>query len=119
MLCSHLPVTSNYNDSTTMAICTGRVQGEWANMMRVWLPVDEVDSMEGDTVSAKANAWWKANAQDYMALYITEPTTTDITALQDWDAMPSTWRGTVVISADTSVQPSSMTAQYYATKKED
>ena len=50
---------------------------------------------------------------------LSEPTTTDISDLQDWDAMPSTWRGTVVISADTTIQPSSMTAQYYATKKED
>ena len=47
------------------------------------------------------------------------PTTTDISDLQNWDAMPSTWRGTVVISADTTIQPSSMAAQYYATKKED
>lgn len=116
MLCSHLPIARN---PATMAICTGKNPGEWANMMRVWLPVNEVDSMEGDTASAKANAWWTANAQDYMALYITEPTTTDISALQDWDAMPKMWRGTVVISADTTIQPSSMTAQYYAAKKED
>ena len=50
---------------------------------------------------------------------LSEPTTTDISDLQDWDAFPSTWRGTVVISADTTIQPSSMAAKYYATKKED
>lgn len=50
---------------------------------------------------------------------LSEPVTVDITDLQNWDAMPKMWRGTVVISANAAVQPSSMTAQYYATKKEE
>lgn len=70
------------------------------------------------TRTAKFKAWLSANATTVLGKRAT-PTTTDITALQDWDAMPSTWRGTVVISAATSVPPSSVTAKYYATKKED
>ena len=62
---------------------------------------------------------WLSDKSVYAYYQLATPTTTDISALQDWDAMPSTWRGTVTISADTTIQPSSMAAQYYATKKED
>lgn len=48
-----------------------------------------------------------------------EPITTDITALQDWDAMPSLWSGTAVITADTVIAPSAITAKYYASKPEE
>lgn len=44
---------------------------------------------------------------------------TDITALQDWDAMPSLWSGTAVITADTVIAPSAITAKYYASKPEE
>lgn len=62
---------------------------------------------------------WLSDKSVYAYYSLATPTTTDISALQDWDAMPSTWRGTVVISAGTVIQPSSMTARYYTTKKED
>ena len=71
----------------------------------------------GDTAEVM-NAW-AANHPATVYYQLATPTTTDISALQDWDAFPSTWRGTVVISADTTIQPSSMAAQYYATQKED
>lgn len=44
---------------------------------------------------------------------------TDITALQDWDAMPPLWSGTAVITADTVIAPSAITAKYYASKPEE
>ena len=44
---------------------------------------------------------------------------TDITALQDWDAMPSLWNGTAAITADTVIAPSAITAKYYASKPEE
>lgn len=53
----------------------------------------------------------------YMPLL--NPITTDITALQDWDAMPSLWSGTAVITADTVIAPSAITAKYYASKPEE
>lgn len=53
----------------------------------------------------------------YMPLL--NPITTDITALQDWDAMPSLWSGTAVITADTVIAPSAVTAKYYASKPEE
>ena len=116
IICTSLPTD---NSPSAPAISTGTIVGDWAGMMKVRLPKSEVDAMTGDTINNKLTAWWAENMQDCWALYITEPTTTDISALQDWDAMPSTWRGTVVISANAAVQPSSMTAQYYATKKEE
>ena len=53
----------------------------------------------------------------YMPLL--NPITTDITALQDWDAMPSLWSGTAEITADTVIAPSAITAKYYASKPEE
>lgn len=50
---------------------------------------------------------------------LSEPVTADISDLQNWDEVPSLWRGTAMVSAETAVQPSSMTAKYYATQKED
>lgn len=50
---------------------------------------------------------------------LSEPVTVDISDLQNWDEAPSLWRGTATVSAETAVQPSSMTARYYATQKED
>ena len=48
---------------------------------------------------------------------LSEPVTADISDLQNWDEAPSLWRGTATASAETAVQPSSMTAKYYATQK--
>ena len=50
---------------------------------------------------------------------LSEPVTADISDLQNWDEVPSLWRGTATVSAETAVQPSSVTVKYYATKKED
>jgi hypothetical protein len=40
--------------------------------------------------------------------------TTDISDNVDWEEIPQLQRGTATISTDTAVQPSSITAQYYA-----
>lgn len=53
----------------------------------------------------------------YMPLL--NPITTDITALQDWDAIPSLWSGTTEITADTVIAPNAITAKYYASKPEE
>lgn len=45
--------------------------------------------------------------------------TTDISDIQGWDSIPKLWRGTVIITADTTVQPSSITAKYYADKPDE
>lgn len=47
------------------------------------------------------------------------PVTTDITSLQQWDAMPLLRSGTAVITADTVIAPSAITAKYYASKPEE
>lgn len=55
----------------------------------------------------------------YAYIPLATPITTDITALQDWDAMPSLWSGTAVITADTVIAPSAITVKYYASKPEE
>lgn len=50
---------------------------------------------------------------------LAKPVTTDISDKIDWDSIPKLWRGTVIITADTTVQPSAITAKYYADKPEE
>ena len=67
-------------------------------------------------------ALWKSwlSGNNVKTLYqLLTPATTDISAMQDWDTIPKLWRGTATVSAETAVQPSSMAAKYYATKKDD
>lgn len=55
----------------------------------------------------------------YAYIPLATPITTDITALQDWDAMPPLWSGTAEITADTVIAPNAITAKYYASKPEE
>lgn len=75
-------------------------------------------------------SFWEFNTVDELKQYISNndiycyyaaknPIITDITALQDWDAMPPLWSGTAVITADTVIAPSAITAKYYASKPEE
>lgn len=47
---------------------------------------------------------------------IVAPITTDISDKIDWNSIPRLWRGTVIITADTTVSPSSIGATYKSTK---
>lgn len=71
----------------------------------------------GDT-NELMNAW-AAEHPATVYYVLAEPVTTDITSLQQWDAMPSLWSGTAVITADTVIAPSAITAKYYASKPEE
>ena len=71
-----------------------------------------------NTLIQKVNDWLSEN-ETYGLYSIANPITTDITALQDWDAMPSLWSGTAEITADTVIAPSAITAKYYASKPEE
>ena len=71
-----------------------------------------------DTLVQKANDWLSEN-ETYGLYSIANPITTDITALQDWDAMPPLWSGTAEITADTVIAPNAITAKYYASKPEE
>lgn len=68
--------------------------------------------------TTKFKAWLNDNNVTVYAP-LAEPVTTDITSLQQWDAMPSLWSGTAVITADTVIAPSAITAKYYASKPEE
>ena len=70
------------------------------------------------TLVQKANDWLNEN-ETYGLYSIANPITTDITALQDWDAMPPLWSGTAEITADTVIAPNAITAKYYASKPEE
>lgn len=42
------------------------------------------------------------------------PVTTDISDMQDWDSIPKLWRGTAILTADTTVSPSALVCDYYS-----
>ena len=75
-------------------------------------------SVIGGETNELMNAW-AANNPATVYYVLAEPVTTDITSLQQWDAMPSLWSGTAVITADTVIAPSAITAKYYASKPEE
>lgn len=75
-------------------------------------------SVIGGETKELMNAW-AANNPATVYYVLAEPVTTDITSLQQWDAMPSLWSGTAVITADTVIAPSAITAKYYASKPEE
>ena len=108
-------IKSNYfdvnADTTEPAAAITNTAGSTIGIQRANL-IDGVTDL--DTFKS-----WLSDKSVYAYYQLATPTTTDISALQDWDAFPPTWRGTVVISAGTVIQPSSMTARYYATKKEE
>lgn len=75
-------------------------------------------SVIGGETDELMNAW-AANNPATVYYVLATPVTTDITSLQQWDAMPSLWSGTAVITADTVIAPSAITAKYYASKPEE
>lgn len=87
----------------------------YLNKTRIDMTADDTTA----TLATKCNAYIQTLTGREVYYQLLTPATTDISALQDWDTIPKLWRGTVTVSADTTIQPSSMAAQYYATKKED
>ena len=109
-LCNVLPEYHVWNEGDFEHVHFGK------NNCAVYIILGNEYSNDSDIISYLRN---QGETEPYFIYPLATPTTTDISALQDWDAMTSTWRGTVTISAGTVIQPSSMTAQYYASKKED
>lgn len=116
-----MPTDSTYPVNTTPSVCTGSTPSNFANCIRYWFLKTDVDAYTGDTVKYRVAAYWEdfCADRDVMALYITNPATTDISAMQDWDTIPKLWRGTAIATVKTTVPTKAITAQYYAAKKED
>lgn len=116
-----MPTDSTYPVNTTPTVCTGAAPGIFADCIRYWFLKTDVDAYTGDTVRDRVAAYWEdfCADRDVMALYITNPTTTDISAMQDWDTIPKLWRGTAIATVKTTVPTKTITARYYAAKKED
>lgn len=116
-----MPTDNTYPVNTTPSVCTGSTPGNFADSIRYWFLKTDVDVYTGDTVKDRVAAYWEdfCADRDVMALYITNPTTTDISAMQDWNTIPKLWRGTAIATVKTTVPTKAITARYYATKKED
>lgn len=50
----------------------------------------------------------------YAHFWLATPVTTDITAMQDWDAMPELWEGSVIITSESDIEPSNLNLKYYS-----
>lgn len=116
-----MPTDNTYPVNTTPSVCTGANPNDFADCIRYWFLKTDVDAYTGDTVKDRVAAYWEdfCADRDVMALYITNPSTTDISAMQDWDTIPKLWRGTAIATVKTTVPTKAITARYYATKKED
>lgn len=75
------------------------------------------DTVELDVENRKATCTKRISVDEYGNItQIATPVTTDISDMQDWDSIPKLWRGTVILTADTTIQPSGLTVKYYADK---
>ena len=107
IVCDKLPFRRNsYSD------LNGNSIGFGGNPSLLYVCISKLIASDAASVSGILEG-----SKCYMPLL--NPITTDITALQDWDAMPSLWSGTAVITADTVIAPSAITAKYYASKPEE
>ena len=109
-MCTYFPKSTSTSSSLT-ELNTFKLYG-FSNYTS-WVGV-RVSTIDYPTVDD-----WKAFLQAQCAagtpLKIYAPTEESARA----ETTAPTYKGTTIISADTAVQPSSMTAQYYASKKED
>lgn len=84
----------------------------------LWVLNDVVGISSDDTDSVKVNKMNEFLTTNNAEIYyqLETPTTTDISDKIDWDSVPKLWKGTVIVTVDTTVEPSDMTATYYADK---
>ena len=92
------------------------------------VPITQIANVVGTTISvARANLisgvtdaetfkTWLSDKNVYAYYPLAEPVTTDITSLQQWDAMPQV-SGTVTLTLSAEVDPSGAEAVYTATKR--
>lgn len=87
----------------------------YLNKTRIDMTADDTTS----TLTTKCNAYIQTLTGREVYHQLLTPATTDISAMQDWDTIPKLWRGTAIATVKTTVPTKAITAQYYATKKED
>lgn len=119
IMANTIPLGTSIFSSIAPFILAGTVPGDFANLILVGFLKEEVDKHGLSTVAENMKAYWKSFAENVgcKMLYITNPITTDISDQIDWDAIRQTPKGTVKITAGTTIQPSNMTAQYYSDKE--
>lgn len=87
----------------------------YLNKTRIDMTADDTTA----TLATKCNAYIQTLTGREAYYQLLTPATTDISAMQDWDTIPKLWRGTAIATVKTTVPTKTITAQYYAAKKED
>ena len=80
------------------------------------IDITEEDTLE--TLADKCQAFLNTLNEPKTYYVLATPTTTDISALQDWDAMPQV-KGTVTLTLSAEVPPSGAEAVYYSAERGD
>lgn len=82
--------------------------------------IAEIETYNGENINGEYRSSTGSLTEGAQVIYeLSDPIVTDISSLQNWDAIPSLWRSTITISAKTTVQPSNIIIEYYATKPEE
>ena len=102
-LCNALPEYHVWNSGDFEHVHFGQ------NNEAIYLILNEEYSNDQDVVSHLSK-----KAKPYFIYPLAEPVTTDITSLQQWDAMPSLWEGSVIITLQGGVEPSNLNLKYYS-----
>ena len=121
------PMLSNYFingvfNNTSIEGVTTHTSPETDYQWYIYLNKTRIDMTADDTtatLATKCNAYIQTLTGREVYYQLLTPATTDISALQDWDAMPKMWRGTAIATVKTTVPTKAITARYYAAKKED
>ena len=99
----------DYNGDTSVPIT------QIANVVGITISVARANLISGVT-DAETFKTWLSDKNVYAYYPLAEPVTTDITSLQQWDAMPQV-SGTVTLTLSAEVEPSGAEAVYTASKR--
>lgn len=112
-----IPVATDAQDEGVAWYPSGynRIFYIYLNKTRIDMTADDTTA----TLATKCNAYIQTLAGREVYYQLLTPATIDISAMQDWDTIPKLWRGTAIATVKTTVPTKAITAQYYATKKED
>ena len=82
----------------------------YLNKTRIDMTADDTTA----TLATKCSAYIQTLTGREAYYQLLTPATTDISAMQDWDSLPELWKGSVLITAQSDVEPGKLNLKYYS-----